>query len=149
MANYIKVKKVPKEIDDVKEMVIDFDFKQDILSLSSQIPDSKTMTNNFCRLLLGVLGDKYVSKDYDSIVVNITPLLDRPFKDVEHIEQLIFSFCEKYQKEILNGFVEYHVVNRKHGIENIYFLGDHLYTQSFDKHGIKEKKQSNINKKGK
>ena len=148
MANFTKVESIPENIDSKTEMVIKIDFSPNLEIIKSLIPKDKMMTNYFSRKLLTEIGNNYVGPGFQALHMNVSHIEGVPFGDEEDILGIIYSFLSKYYPQILDSYVDFKITNRPHGIKTIYFVGDHLRTLAFDKHGIEEVKP-NKKKKGK
>jgi len=145
MAKFTIVKERPQELDKDCIVIDAPNFMEEIKASARKKPQSKTLTPNYMRDIIGSIGLKYADENFSALTsVNVSSYRGIPCEDDKSTQDVIFKICKESYPAMIDNYVEYHIKNRPHGTKLIYFLGDFTQSSKFFEHGIDEIKSKDI-----
>lgn len=148
MANYILVKEIPEVLEKDAFVIDKPNFMEQVEACSKKRPNSKLTTANYLREIAAAIGNKYYDEDFDAILkINISNYVGLDCSNNEKTHNIVYNMMVKNCPDAIDKYVEYYIKKRPYGTQLIYFLGNHIQTASFDKHGIQLKKLEKRSKK--
>ena len=147
MAKFVKVteKDLPDTLSKDEFVISAPTFVEEVKACTKKKPKNGQLSPNYMREIAAAIGDKYLNEDFNTLVdINVSRFRGIPIKDDEATSAAAVRMMSKSVPDILDRYVDYHIKKRPQGTKLIYFLGDHLFTDSFASNGIDELKQKDI-----
>ena len=143
MAKYVRTMP-PEELSKEEFIIQSPNFFDELDRLKGKIPKHGHLTINFARDLVSLVASRYTGTNFNPMHVNVSLLKNIPFSNLSDLNSKVIEFLHKECPTLVDGYVDYHIKNRPFGTKLIYFLGDHLYTNSFSMNGIDEIKEKEV-----
>lgn len=147
MSNFVRVKKIPEDLSKDEFVIATPHFHDFVEAAVLKKPKSGVTTVNYLREMISSIGLKYIGEDFDAMrEVNVSYHKGRPFSSLEDVNAILVDLFDKHFPDMLDAFVEYHIVKRPKGVKVIYFLGSSDYTSKFLDHGVHEILERDLDK---
>ena len=145
MSKFIIVKEAPEELSKGCFIIKAPNFMDEIEESSKKRPQSKQLTPNYLRAVIGVIGAKYADENFSALTsVNVSPYRGVPCPDNASVQDALFKIFKSSYPQMIDNYVEYHIKKRPFGTKLIYFLGDFTQTGKFTAQGIDEIKMKDV-----
>ena len=147
MSNYVRVKEVPETLSREEFVIKAPHFYDFIEAARLKKPKNGITTVNYLRELVSAIGGKFIGEDFDALrEVNVSYHKGRNFSSAEDVNAILIDLFNKHYPQMLDKYVEYHIINRPIGTKVIYFLGTPANASKFLEYGIHEVFERDLDK---
>lgn len=148
MLKFVRVKTAPTELKKGEYVISEPNFVPEIAACKKKKPRSKIMTTNYLREIVATIGMKYADEDFNALIhVNISQYVGSPCGTDSQTNDVVVKLFEKQYPQMLDNFVSYHIKQRPHGTNTIYFLGRPYSVAPFIANGIEEVLEKDLKEK--